>query len=143
MKKQPIKKKERRHSIENTKKVAVAVAKNPNGTLREIAKEAWVSHETVSTKLWQLWQLKEKWLEDLLLVDKGIIIQGAKEIKRRLDDEDEIKQLKATDISTLTKDSTARYMMFRWEATDEQGWLKDLSKMDNKQLDDYLKKLLD
>jgi len=47
-------KKERSHSIANTKKVAVALIKNPTGTLRELAEEAGVSHQTVDNKLWQL-----------------------------------------------------------------------------------------
>lgn len=137
---QPTKKKtkERSHSIANTKKVAVAVAKNPTGTLREIAKEAWVSHETVNNKLWQIWQLKEKWLTDLLSVDIDIIKSATTEIKRRINDEDEKKQIKATDLSTIAQHSADRYMKFKGTVTDESGWLKDID-WDNTPIADLIK----
>lgn len=123
-------KKERSHSIANTKKVAVAIAKNPTGTLREIAEEAGVGKSTVDRKLGQLGQVKEDWLEELLSEDIEIVKLWTRELKRRLSDEEELKQIKATEISTITKESAARYMAFRWEITDARGWLK-------KPIDDY------
>lgn len=134
--------KERSHSILNTKKVAVAVAKNPTWTLREIAEEAGVSHQTVDNKLWQLWQVKEKWLEDLLSDDIEIVKLSTKEIKRRLEDVEELKEIKITEISNVAKESTARYMAFRWELTDKQGWLKDLATATMKEIENKLKDLL-
>jgi len=82
-----------------------------------------VSHQTVDNKLWQLWQIKEDWLEELLSVDIDIVKLGTKEIKRRFENEEELKQIKATDVSAITKESTARYMAFRWDATDAKWWL--------------------
>lgn len=127
IKKKPIKrgkaKKERSHSIANTQKVAVAVAKNPNWTLHEIAEDAWVSHQTVSNKLWKLWTVKEKWLEDLLSVDIQIVQSATIEINKRINDEEEVKKIKATELSQIAQHSTDRYMKFRWDATDEKGWL--------------------
>lgn len=147
-------KKERSHSILNRKKVAVAVAKNPTGTTRELAKAAWVSHETVNAKLWQLWQVKEKWLEETLSRDKEIIKLGQEIICEDLVEELEIikynkdkenpedrklRKLWAWAISWIIKENTARYTLFRWETTDEQGWLiKNKERWDNASVEDLL-----
>ena len=32
--------------------------------------------------------------------------------------------------SEIAKESTARYSLFRWDATDEQGWLKNIDNID-------------
>lgn len=115
--------KERSHSVINKKKIAVALAKNPSWTLREIAKEAWVSKSTVENKLGQVGQIKEKWLEDLLSVDIQIMESATNEINRRINDDEEKKQIKATELSQIAQHSADRYMKFRWNTTDEKWWL--------------------
>ena len=149
------KKKERSHIILNRKKVAIAVAKNPTGTTREIAKAAWVSHETVNVKLWQLWQVKEKWLEETLSRDKEIIKLGQEIICEDLIEELEIikhnkenpeyrkkRIIWAWAVSWIIKENTARYTLFRWEATDEQGGIKDMTNVWTKELEERIKHLL-
>ena len=151
------KKKERSHSIETTKKVSIAVAKNPSGTLRELAKEAWVSKSTVENKLGQLGQVKEEWLEQTLSRDKEIIKLGQEIICEDLIEELEIikynkdkenpedrklRKLWAWSISWIIKENTARYTLFRWEATDEQGGIKDMAQVWTKELEERIKHLL-
>lgn len=106
------------------KKIAVAVAKNPKATEREIAKKTWIAKSTVHDNIGQVGHIKDKWLEDLLSTDQKILQLAANEIKRRLSSKDELKKIRVTEISQVAKESTARYTTFRWEVTDEKGWLK-------------------
>ncbi len=147
-------KKERSHSILNRKKVAVAVAKNPTATIREIAKETNIGKSTVDRQLGQLGLVKEKWLEDTLSRDKDIIKLGQEIICEDLIEELEIikynkdkenpedrklRKLWAWSISWIIKENTARYTLFRWEATDEQGGLmKNKERWDNASVEDLL-----
>lgn len=101
----------------------VAIAKNPNWSLREIAAAAWVGKSTVDRKMGKLRRMKDKWLEELLWVDIQIMKSATSEINRRINDEEEKKQIKATELSQIAQHSADRYMKFRGDATDEQWWL--------------------
>ena len=39
--------------------------------------------------------------------------------------------MRTSEISQVIRENTARYALFRWEATDNQGWLKDISALDS------------
>lgn len=140
--KKVVEKKIPRHQLENIKKIAVAVAKNPKAPEREIAKVAWVPKSTVHDNIGRVGHIKEDWLEELLSIDKQIMKSATKEINRRINDEEEAKQIKATELSTITQHSADRYMKFRGAATDEKWWLVDLSQLDGKALEERIKQLL-
>jgi hypothetical protein len=38
--------------------------------------------------------------------------------------------MRTVEISQVIKESTARYSLFRWNATDSQGWLKWIDNID-------------
>lgn len=140
-------KKERSHSIANTKKVAVAVAKNPTGTLRELAEDAQLGKSTVDRKLGQLGQVKDEWVEKVLAKDKSIVEKAQKIIEDSLDVELSIREenekhiknwelgklerhtMNSLTANQLAKDSAARFTLFRWDATDEAGGLNKESLM--------------
>ena len=112
-----------RHQAEKIKRIAVAVAKNPEATVREIEKDTWIAKSTVNDNIGHIGQIKEKWLEDLLSVDIQIMQSATLEINRRINDEEEKKQIKATELSQIAQHSSDRYMKFRWDATDPQWGL--------------------
>lgn len=58
--------------------------------------------------------------------DLSIVEKGQQEIDRRLSDSQELAKMRTNEISTVLKDSTARYSLFRGNATDEQGGLKNI-----------------
>ncbi len=140
---QPTKKKTKakpmpKHQAEKVKRIAVAVAKNPQASERDIAEDTWIAKSTVHDNIGHIGQIKEKWLEDLLSVDMQIMQSSTKEINRRINDEEEKKQIKATDLSTIAQHSADRYMKFKGTVTDESWWLKDID-WDNTPIADLIK----
>lgn len=112
-----------RHQKEKVKRIAVAIAKDPEATVRDIAENTGIAKSTVHNNMGHIGQVKEKWLEDLLSVDIQIMQSATLEINRRINDEEEKKQIKATELSQIAQHSTDRFMKFRWTATDEHWGL--------------------
>lgn len=107
----------------NIAKVAKAIIQDPLATQREIAKKAWVSNWTahnMKKEVEQTWAKDDRivWLveDDFEIVR---IAQGI--IKDKLLNEEEVAKMKVTDVSTVAKDSAARYTIFWGKATDENG----------------------
>lgn len=112
----------------NIEKVAKERLLNPLATTREIEEITWIDHSTVSRIDWQLQQTATKDGRILSITDKdlSIVEKGQQEIDRRLSDSQELAKMRTNEISTVLKDSTARYSLFRGNATDEQGGLKNI-----------------
>ena len=112
---------------ENISKVAKAVLENPLASQRDIANETGLSVGNVNDKLNKLEQEGKKddriiWITD---TDLSILTIGQREIERRLNDREEVEKMRTVEISQVIKESTARYSLFRWSATDEQWGLKE------------------
>lgn len=125
----------------NIAKVAKAVLENPLASQRDIADETWLSVWNVNDKLNKLEQEGKKddriiWITD---TDLSILTIGQREIERRLNDKEEVQKMRTVEISQVIKESTARYSLFRWNATDNQWWLKNWVK--NLSDDELLKML--
>ncbi|PZM87417.1 MAG: hypothetical protein DLD55_01480 [candidate division SR1 bacterium] len=118
-------KRPRADSQKNKKAVALAVAKNPTASTRELAKIAGVSKGTVSNKLGELGQIKDEAILGVCEKDMEIVIKAQKEILRRLDNENEVKRMKTTEISSVAEASAKRYSLFRGSATDASGGLNN------------------
>ena len=59
------------------------------------------------------------------------------EIERRLQDKEELKKMRTPEISSVIKENTARYTLFRWTITDDKWGLKLTSdEIDNTPLDE-------
>lgn len=112
----------------NIDKVASSVAKNPLQSVRDIAKDTWMGKSTVATHLDNLDNLGQKDDRIHTLTDKDFncIKLWVEEIERRLENKDELKKLRVTEISQVIKENTARYTLFRWSATDKEWWINKI-----------------
>jgi hypothetical protein len=54
------------------------------------------------------------------------LLIGQREIERRLNDREEVGKMRTVEISQVIKESTARYSLFRWSATDSEGGLRGI-----------------
>lgn len=124
---------ERTDSKINTAKVAKSVLKNPLQTQVEIAKDAWVSKTTVFNKLAELdkaWQ-KDSRIQGILDADLEIITLWQGLINDRLKDlknnKEGAEKISARDVSWIIRENTARYSLFKWDATDKDWWLKQVT----------------
>lgn len=119
-------KKERSDKLKNRAKVIKATLKNPLKSQREIAKQVWVSKGTVSNvqhELGQSWPKDDRilWICD---ADLEIIKLWQKIIQDKLNDKKTVKNMKASEVSQVIAENTRRYTLLRWNATDENGWIK-------------------
>ena len=119
-------KKERSDKLKNRAKVIKATLKNPLATQREIAKQQWVSLWTVHNVQKEV---EQTWTKDdriLWICDKDleIIKLWQKIIQDKLNDKKTVKKMKASEVSQVIAENTRRYTLLRWNATDENGWIK-------------------
>ena len=119
-------KKERSDKLKNRAKVIKATLKNPLKSQREIAKQVWLSKGTVANvqqELGQSWPKDDRilWICD---ADLEIIKLWQKIIQDKLNDKKTVKKMKASEVSQVIAENTRRYTILRWNATDENGWIK-------------------
>lgn len=122
--------------IDKAKKVSSVtkeLLENPLQTVREVAEKTGVSKSSVASYIQEdLDKLGLKddrilWITD---TDLSILTIGQREIERRLNAKDEVEKMRTVEISQVIKESTARYSLFRWNATDEQWGLKGIESID-------------
>lgn len=117
--------KNRTDAKKNKAKIIKEVLINPLQTQREIAKGVWLSKTTIQEHLKELPKTTKDdriiWICD---TDLEIVILWQEIIKNRLMDEEELKKISARDISWIIKENTARYTIFKWDATDSEWWMK-------------------
>jgi len=121
-------KKERSDKLRNRAKVIKATLKNPLASQREIAKQQWVSHETVNRIQKEMWQTVTKDDRILGICDKDleIIKKWQEVIAKKLNNPKAVQKMRLWEISTALAESTRRYTLLKWDATDEQGWIKQV-----------------
>lgn len=137
-------KKPRTDKRKNVGKVAEALIKNPNKTVREIAKETDLSIGAVHNSKKEV---EQSWTKDptiAYIVDKSKErIKTAQAIFDRYIQESANKEtLEKWDITLvkdIVKDDLARVTVLGGNVTDEQGWLtKDKERRDNASVEDLL-----
>jgi hypothetical protein len=64
---------------------------------------------------------------EICKTDLNIIKLWTLEIERRLWDKEELEKMKTFEISQVIRENTARYSLFKWNATDQNWWLKDIT----------------
>ena len=119
------KKRPRADSQKNKKAVALAVAKNPMASTRELAKIAGVSKGTVNNKLGELRQVKDEAILWICDKDMEIVTKAQEEILRRLKSNKELQKMKTSEISSVAEASTKRYTIVRGNATDKNWGLNN------------------
>lgn len=120
-------KKERSDKLKNRAKVIKATLKNPLKSQREIAKQVWVSNGTVANvqkELEQSWATKDDRILWICDADLEIIKLWQKIIQDKLNDKKTVKKMRASEVSQVIAENTRRYTLLRWNATDENGWIK-------------------
>lgn len=108
-------------------KIAKELLKDPLQTTRELEKKTWISKSAIANYINN--DLDTLGLKDpkiVLLTDKDFncIVLWVEEIERRLKDKEELNKMRVTEISQVIKDNTARYTLFRWDATNLEWWSK-------------------
>lgn len=108
--------------------IAAYFAKNPYATVRQAEKDLWICKSTVAEHRKDLDNVGQKDERILYLTDRDmeIIMLWQDLIKEKLQDKNLIKRMNIRDISTVTKDSSTRYSLFRWEATDKDWGMKEI-----------------
>lgn len=119
------KKRPRADSQRNKKAVALAVAKNPNATMSEIAKNTGLSKSTVQTKLNELGNIKDESILNICDQDLKIVKLAQWIILDKLQDKQTIAKMKASEVSQVAEASAKRYSLFKWSATDASWWLNN------------------
>ncbi len=109
----------------NHNKVAKDVLLNPLKTQRERAEDLWLWKTTIQEHLQEVKTTKDDRIINITDTDLNIVEKGQKEIDRRLSESEELGKMRTVEISQVLKESTARYSLFRWSATDEQWGLKE------------------
>lgn len=109
--------------------VAKEFLDNPLQTLREVEEKTWISRTTVwdiKNNLDKIWQKDDR---ILWVCEKDFeIVQLWQEIiAKRLKDAEEVKKMRTFEIAQTIEKSEKRYMLFKWEATWKDWWLKDIS----------------
>lgn len=116
----------RSDKAKNIDKIASALVVDPLATAREIEQMTWISKSTVATHKNNLDKIGQKDPRIIALTDKDlqIVIKAQEIINNKLNDEELVKTMNIRDISTVAKDSSARYSIFRWDITDTMWWMK-------------------
>lgn len=119
-------------SKKNQDKVIAERVMNPLDTTREIADRIGVDHSTVARIDKKMPQnaTKDSRIISLTDTDLDIVTRSQEIIKMKLNDEELVKDMNIRDISTVAKDSAARYSLFRWDATDREWGAKSISELD-------------
>lgn len=116
----------------NVEKVSKERLLNPLATTREIEEITWIDHSTVSRIDSQLQQTatKDGRIISITDTDLNIVEKWQKEIDRRLSLREELDKMRTVEISQVIKENTARYSLFRWNATDSEWGLKWIDSID-------------
>ena len=101
---------DKKKSIE---KIAKVVIKNPRLTQREIAKETGLAKTTVQQNIQELKTTKDDRIITLTNTDFDIVILAQQRIQEKLLDDQVMNKTSIEKISTVAKDSAARYTVFR------------------------------
>ena len=137
-------KKPRTDKRKNVGKVAEVLIKNPNKTVREIAKETDLSIGAVHNSKKEV---EQSWTKDptiAYIVDKSKdrIKRAQRIFDRYLDEVEEKEKLERADttlVKDIIKDDLARVTVLGGNVTDESWWLtKDKERRDNASVEDLL-----
>ena len=125
------KKKIRVDKKKNIAKVVKTVLKDPLLTEREIAVKAnisnWTAHN-IKQELEQIWAKDDRilWVCEK---DFEIVTLWQEIIKQRLKDKEEVAKMRTFEIAQTIEKSEKRYMLFKWEATWKDWWLKNITEV--------------
>ena len=124
-------KKIRVDKAKNKSKIVKEVLKNPLQSQREIAKKVWLWKTTIQEHLQDIKTTKDDRILWVCEKDFEIVTIWQEIIKQRLQDKEEVKKMRTFEIAQTIEKSEKRYMLFKWEATDKDWWLKSITNILN------------
>ena len=124
-------KKMRTDKAKNKSKIVKEVLKNPLQSQREIAKKVWLWKTTIQEHLQGIKTTKDDRILWVCEKDFEIVTIWQEIIKQRLQDKEEVKKMRTFEIAQTIEKSEKRYMLFKWEATDKDWWLKSITNILN------------
>lgn len=112
-------------------KVVKELLNNPLQTIREVSEKTWVSKSTVANYINEdLDKLGQKDEKIILITDKDFelmsLIQEEK-FRRMREEKDKINN---TDINKWEETATRRYQIFKWDITNKEWGLKNITEID-------------
>ena len=131
---------ERADVKKNKDKVSASLAKNPLQSQREVAKDTWISLWATNRTIDKVVQSGTKDDRIINLTDKDFELMQLIQ-KRKFDRmKDEETPVNDSDVNNWDKTAQARYTIFRWDATDKDWGLKQMSEDKLNKVTDLLKK---
>lgn len=124
-------KKIRVDKAKNKSKIVKEVLKNPLQSQREIAKKVWLWKTTIQEHLQDIKTTKDDRILWVCEKDFEIVTLWQSIIAERLKDKEEVKKMRTFEIAQTIEKSEKRYMLFKWEATDKDWWLKSITNILN------------
>lgn len=110
----------------NKIKVMKEVAENPMASQREIAEKVWVSVSTVNEHIKDLPNSnKSEHIETILKKDLQIVNLAQQILQDRLEAKPD--DISTRDIIASADVSAKRYSLFKWDATDKEWGMKDVT----------------
>jgi len=147
------KQKTRKDKLKNKAKVIKEILKDPTLTQEDIQKKTWLWLGTVNRNMQELEKngknIESKVIDNICWNDRELlnIMAWVNLIKTKelikYDEEDQtvdVTGLELNDLKSLndiTEKSFRRYTLFKWDITDDQGWMKN-SEIDNKSLEELV-----
>ena len=131
------KKQERGDKIRNRAKVLKEIIKDPTQSQRDIAKKTGLGKTTVKEHLENLPNTtKNDHIEKVIESDAKIVELWQKILLQRMQlAEEDPKAVSTRDIISATDLSGKRRMLLKWDITDDNWWLKDMSNLKDMTLD--------
>ena len=131
--------------VKEEKKIRVDKKKNVSRVLKEAIKNPLKWQENIAKDLWLwLWTVNRAFqemekngninkipeIQDICADDFQIVKLTQKETIRRLKDEEEIKKITLQDLNRAWEVSTKRYSIFKWDITNAEWWLKNITSVE-------------
>lgn len=132
------------NSKKNLQKVSTEYLKDPLQSEREVAAKTGVTKSSVNRAKQKMGQNGAK-IPDIVEITKDdleIVKLWQQEILRRFKDPKELEKIRAYEIAQINEKSDRRYMLFKGDATDKEGWLKlsDIEQLSDEELFSRLQK---
>lgn len=122
-----VNKKERVDKTKNKIKVIKELLRDPLQTEREIAKNANIWNWTVHRTKKEMEQngAKSNLIDGIIKKDVEIVKLAQAELQKRI--KTNPAKVSTRDIISAWDVSAKRYMIFKWDATDKEWWLKNIN----------------
>ena len=110
----------------NKAKIIKEIIKNPLQSQREMAKNVWLWKTTIQEHLQEIKTTKDDRILWICEKDFEIVKLWQSIIEERLRDKSETDKMRTFEIAQTIEKSERRYMLFKWNATDDNWGAKEI-----------------